>query len=644
MAPRESPSEIFKRALAHAARSLAEQPDLEVVFSGDGPSLNGNRAVLPHPPRELSGPETTRIRGLADQLALRVAHHNEATHARARPKSQEGAQVYDALEQARIEAIGANALGGVRDNLAAVLEHNIQRKGFDHLVDPAAAPMADILALIAGERMTGVAPPAPAAALVNAFREQIEAKAGPDLDRLFDTIDDQRAFSRIARTIVRDMQMGDDLSDAPDRDAEDEESADGEAEASNEGEGEGEDQSPQSATLDDSEKSHSESESAESTLTEVEEDENADPSDDELDTGEGDRPARPDLKDGGRAEPPYKIYSTRHDEVVSAEELCDAEELTRLRAYLDQQLANLSNVVARLANRLQRRLQAQQNRTWSFDLEEGLLDVARLTRVIIDPTAPLSFKIEEDTEFRDTVVTLLIDNSGSMRGRPIMVAAVCADILARTLERCGVKAEILGFTTRAWKGGASRDDWLKDGKPPSPGRLNDLRHIIYKSADHPWRRARKNLGLMMREGLLKENIDGEALMWAHQRILGRPEQRRILMVISDGAPVDDSTLSVNSGHYLERHLRKVIGEIESKSPVELIAIGIGHDVTRYYRRAVTIVDVEQLGGAITEQLASLFEEEPRAITRAAAELMKSPPTSHAAAKPPGRPVRETTPS
>jgi cobaltochelatase CobT len=630
MAQRETPTEVFKRALAHAARSLAEQPDLEVVFSGDGPSLTGHRAVLPHPPRELSGPETTRIRGLADQLALRVAHHDDSVHGRTRPKSVEGAQVYDALEQARIEAIGANALGGVRENLAAVWEHLAQRKGYDRLIDPAAAPMAEIIALMARERLTGEPPPPSAKAMVDAFRNEIEAKAGPDLDRLTGSIEDQRAFARIARAIVRDMELGDDLSDAPDQDAQDDESQDGEAEASDEGEGEGEDQSPQSATLDDSEKSHRESETAESTLTETEEDENAEPSDEELETGEGDRPARPDLKDSGKPEPAYKIYTTHHDEVISAEELCDNEELTRLRAYLDQQLAHLSNVVARLANRLQRRLLAQQNRTWTFDLEEGLLDVARLTRVIIDPTAPLSFKVEEDTEFRDTVVTLLIDNSGSMRGRPIMVAAVCADILARTLERCGVKVEILGFTTRAWKGGASRDDWLKNGKPPSPGRLNDLRHIIYKSADAPWRRARKNLGLMMREGLLKENIDGEALMWAHHRLIGRPEQRRILMVISDGAPVDDSTLSVNSGHYLERHLRKVIAEIEGKSPVELIAIGIGHDVTRYYRRAVTIVDVEQLGGAMTEQLAALFEEEPRATTKAAIDLLKSPPAAHGA--------------
>ncbi|HTX51266.1 MAG TPA: cobaltochelatase subunit CobT [Caulobacteraceae bacterium] len=645
MSQRESPTEVFKRALAHAARSLAEQPDLEVVFSGDGPSLSGHRAVLPHPPRELSGPETTRIRGLADQLALRVAHHDEATHSRARPKSIEGQQVYDALEQARIEAIGSNALGGVRDNLAAVWDYNIQRKGLDRLVDPAAPPpMADVLALMARERLTGEAPPPAARALVDSFRAEVEAKAGADLDRLTTSLENQRAFARIARAIVRDMELGDDLSDAPDQDVEDDESQDGEADASNDGEGEGEEQSPQSATLDDSEKTHRESETSESTMTEAEEDENAEPSDDELETGEGDRPARPDLKDAGRPEPAYKVYTTAHDEIVSAEELCDAEELTRLRAYLDQQLAHLSNVVARLANRLQRRLMAQQNRTWSFDLEEGLLDVSRLTRVIIDPMAPLSFKQEDDTEFRDTVVTLLIDNSGSMRGRPIMVAAVCADILARTLERCGVKVEILGFTTRAWKGGASRDDWLKNGKPPSPGRLNDLRHIIYKSADAPWRRARKNLGLMMREGLLKENIDGEALMWAHHRLVHRQEQRRILMVISDGAPVDDSTLSVNSGHYLERHLRKVIGEIETKSAVELIAIGIGHDVTRYYRRAVTIVDVEQLGGAMTEQLAELFEEEPRVVNKAALDLMKAPPSSIPPPPPRGptpfRPVRE----
>ncbi len=625
MAHRESPAETFKRALAHAARSLAEQPDLEVVFSGDGPNLTGHRAVLPHPPRELSGPETMRIRGLADQMALRVAHHNDKVHARAKPKSVEGAAVYEALEQARIEAIGANALVGVKENLGAVLEHAAQRKGLARVFDPAAAPMADIVSLMVRERLTGEPPPPSAKALVDAFRAEVEAKAGGDLDRLTGAVEDQKAFARIARSVIRDLDMGDDLSDAPDQDAEEEDDPDGEGEGSDDGEGETDD-TPQSASLDDREKSRSESEDSESDTAEAEEDPDAEASEDELDVDEGDKPARPNAKDGGRPEPAYKVFTAVHDEIIAAEELCDPEELTRLRAYLDQQLASLSNVVSRLANRLQRKLLAQQNRSWTFDLEEGILDVARLTRVIVDPTAPLSFKQEEDTEFRDTVVSLLIDNSGSMRGRPIMVAAVCADILARTLERCGVKVEILGFTTRAWKGGASRDDWLKAGKPPMPGRLNDLRHIIYKSADAPWRRARKNLGLMMREGLLKENIDGEALMWAHQRLIGRTEVRRILMVISDGAPVDDSTLSVNSGHYLERHLRRVIAEIEAKSPAELIAIGIGHDVTRYYRRAVTIVDVEQLAGVITEQLAALFEEEPRRVTRASGALLPPPPS------------------
>ncbi len=642
MSQKESPGEVFKRALAGAARSLAEQPDLEVVFSGDGPSLVGHRAILPHPPRELSGPETTRIRGLADQLALRVAHHDDGVHVKAKPRSPEGTLVYDALEQARIEAIGANALVGVRENLAAVWEHAVQRKGLNQVVDAASAPIADVVALMVRERLTGSAPPAGAKALVDSLRAEIEAKAGPDLDRLTGAIEDQKTFARIARAVVRDLSMGDDLADAPEQDGQDDESEDGEAEASSDGDGDEQSQQSDSA---DGEKARREAESAESELSEGDDDETAQ-SDDELDLTDGDRPARPNINDPGRPEPAYKIFTCEHDEIVSAEELCEPDELTRLRAYLDQQLASLSNVVSRLANRLQRKLLAQQNRAWSFDLEEGMLDVARLTRVIVDPTAPLSFKQEEETEFRDTVVGLLIDNSGSMRGRPIMVAAVCADILARTLERCAVKVEILGFTTRAWKGGAARDEWLKAGKPASPGRLNDLRHIIYKSADAPWRRARKNLGLMMREGLLKENIDGEALMWAHQRLIGRSEQRRILMVISDGAPVDDSTLSVNSGHYLERHLRRVIAEIEGKSPVELIAIGIGHDVTRYYRRAVTIVDVEQLGGAITEQLAALFEEEPRAATRASAALLAPLPSVQARpeikAKAP-RPVRETVP-
>ncbi|ALL12339.1 cobaltochelatase subunit CobT [Caulobacter henricii] len=614
----ESPTEPFKRALAHAARSLAETPDLEVVFSGDGPMLMGKRAVLPHPPRDLNSKEAARIRGLADQMALRLAHHDALAHARARPSSPDGQAAFESIEQARLEAIGANALGGVRGNLTAALEARLEKQGLTRNVamDRQSAPMAEILGLMVRERLTGDAPPEGARALVDILRADIEMKAGKDLDRLAAAIDDQAAFARVTREILRDLDLGEEMSDATESSDEDDGEQDQQDQTTDEDQGEGEGEQSEGSSPEETDTSDRESEAGDEDLVQSEQDGEPEESDESPEMGDGAKPARPDSGPAQPGEPAYKIFTNSHDEIVPAEELCDAEELTRLRAYLDQQLSALSSVVSRLANKLQRRLLAQQNRAWTFDLEEGMLDVARLTRVIIDPTAPLSFKQEEDQEFRDTVVTLLIDNSGSMRGRPIMVAAVCADILARTLERCGVKTEVLGFTTRAWKGGTSRDEWIKAGKPPAPGRLNDLRHIIYKAADSPWRRARKNLGLMMREGLLKENIDGEALMWAHQRLIGRPEARRILMVISDGAPVDDSTLSVNSGHYLERHLRQVIAEIEGKSPVELIAIGIGHDVTRYYRRAVTIVDVEQLGGVLVEQLAALFDEEPRAVKRA----------------------------
>ena len=609
----ESPVEPFKRALAHAARSLAETPDLEVVFSNEGPALYANRAVLPHPPRDLPPREAARIRGLADQMALWMAHHDKAAHARLKPGSAEAGDAFEAIERARVEAIGANALGGVRQNLAAALEASLEKKGLTRLAEGRDPPVADVLGLMVRERLTGQPPPDGAKALVERFGPDIEARAGKALDRLAAAVDDQAAFARIARSVLHDL----DMADAADEEMSQEEEP-GEDSATETGGGdddEDQDDSGETEAASDAAPARESGEqdpdaerqeSADATEAEASESHDEPP-----EMGDGERPSRPDPGAEAAREPQYKVFTDAYDEVVAPEALAEAEELTRLRAYLDQQLSNLSSVVSRLANRLQRRLLAQQNRAWTFDLEEGMLDAARLTRVIVDPTAPLSFKQEEDTEFRDTVVTLLIDNSGSMRGRPIMVAAVCADILARTLERCGVKVEILGFTTRAWKGGAAREQWIKAGKPPHPGRLNDLRHIVYKSADAPWRRARRDLGLMMKEGLLKENIDGEALLWAHQRLLGRPEQRRILMVISDGAPVDDSTLSVNTGHYLERHLRYVIGQIETLSPVELIAIGIGHDVTRYYRRAVTLVDVEQLGGAIVENLAALFEEPPR---------------------------------
>lgn len=600
-------TEPIKQAVAGALRSIAGARELEVVFSADRPSLTDERARLPEPPRQPTATDIAVLRGQADAMALRLAVHNKAVHQKLAPEGAAARSVYDAIEQARVEAIGAKRMVGVGDNITAMLEDRYHRSNFEDIRDRSDAPIEDALSLLVRERLTGRPAPHAAEKIVSLWRETIEAKAGKDLDKLAENIGDQFAFARNIRELLAHLDMADEANMEPDEgddgnqdEAEgEEESSDGEAQQS---------ANSEQARIDAMDSASDDMEEGTSEVDDA-------PSGDMPEEGE-----QSDSEEAGTARNPpqskadewraisYKAYTTRFDEVTTAEELCDTDELTRLRAYLDKQIANVQGVVARLANRLQRRLLAQQNRAWEFDLEEGILDPARLPRVIIDPFQPLSFKYEKDTDFRDTVVTLLIDNSGSMRGRPITVAATCADILARTLERCAVKVEILGFTTRAWKGGQSRDAWLQAGKPQAPGRLNDLRHIIYKSADAPWRRARRNLGLMMREGLLKENIDGEALDWAHKRLLARPEQRRILMVISDGAPVDDSTLSVNPGNYLEKHLRAIIEEIETRSPVELIAIGIGHDVTRYYERAVTIVDAEELGGAMTDKLAELFEE------------------------------------
>jgi cobaltochelatase CobT len=543
-------------------------------------------------------------------MALRLACHDATVHRRLAPDAGPGRAVFDAVEQARVEAIGSRRMEGVAGNLSAMLEDRYHRGGrYEEITDRADAPIEDAVALMVRERLTGLRPPPAARKIVELWRDDIEARAGKNLDGLLDSLENQRSFARSVRDLLSSLDMADETPfDPEDDDSEDENEAQDDEQTPSEGEAEEQSQGDR-AEIDASEEASDDieegaTESADAPSGELpEESEDAESEE----ASEASRPPSPRANE--LRGPDYKVFSPRFDEVIHAEELCEADELARLRTYLDKQLAHLQGVVGRLANRLQRRLLAQQNRAWDFDLEEGQLDPARLVRVVTDPFQPLSFKQEKDTNFRDTVVTLLLDNSGSMRGRPITVAATCADILARTLERCGVKVEILGFTTRAWKGGQSREAWLNAGKPPSPGRLNDLRHIVYKSADAPWRRARKNLGLMMREGLLKENIDGEALDWAHKRLLGRPEQRKILMVISDGAPVDDSTLSVNAGNYLERHLRWMIEDIETRSPVELLAIGIGHDVTRYYKRAVTIIDAEELGGAMTEKLAELFEED-----------------------------------
>jgi cobaltochelatase CobT len=568
----------------------------------------GGKARLPEPPRKLTRGEAAIVRGHADAMALRLACHDAAVHRRLQPTGQQARAVFEAVEQARVEAIGARRMAGVAGNLAAMIDDKFHRAKFDEVTERSEAPIEEAISLLVRERLTGQAPPPAAKKLVDLWRPLIESRAGEDLDRLEDLLEDQRQFADAVRDLLDSLDMGEDRSS----DTEDDEQEEGEEERRKQDQGEQGEQ----ADSDDLQKSSLEESqaSAEDMPDAAAEAVDAPTSDmaDDTEMGDAETPGEPQRpRQFGANEPrgpDYRAFTAKFDEIVGAEDLCEPEELDRLRGYLDKQLSNLQGVVARLANRLQRRLMAQQNRSWEFDLEEGMLDPARLSRVVVDKLHPLSFKAEKDMQFRDTVVTLLLDNSGSMRGRPITVAATCADILARTLERCGVKVEILGFTTRAWKGGQSREHWLTAGKPANPGRLNDLRHIVYKAADAPWRRARKNLGLMMREGLLKENIDGEALDWAHKRLLGRPEQRKILMMISDGAPVDDSTLSVNPGNYLERHLRWVIEEIETRSPVELIAIGIGHDVTRYYRRAVTIVDAEELGGAMTEKLAELFAE------------------------------------
>ena len=597
--------DLFRRALAGAARAIAKDAEVEVVFASDNAPASGKTARVASPGPALEPRLVAEARGAADSAALRLRHHDPRMHARLAPVDSEARQVFDALEMARVEALGARAMGGVRSNLSHLTEARVRGDAIVRARTAEEVPLSTAVALLARERLTGEAPPRAAISGLGLVAPWIEDKAAAELDALALTLDDQAAFAKLSRRLLEDLDLAaaeDAREDEPEEAGDDSEGDDGKSEDSAE---EGEEGNPAGGDVE--------------TRGEETEDQEADgESNEEMEASEEEANAGDDLSESVFASPgrrnwdlapqsDYKAFTTRFDEIVEAKELCDEEELGRLRSYLDQQMGGLQNVVTRLANRLQRRLMAQQARSWDFDQEEGLLDAARLARVVVSPGHSLSYKIERDTEFKDTIVSLLIDNSGSMRGRPIAIAAICADILARTLERCGVSTEILGFTTRGWKGGQSREAWLSAGRPVNPGRLNDLRHIVYKRADEPYRHGRRNLGLMMREGLLKENIDGEALLWAHNRLIARAEERRILMVISDGAPVDDSTASANGGSYLERHLRQVIEWIETRSTVELIAIGIGHDVTRYYTRAVTIMDAEQLAGAMVEQLAQLFE-------------------------------------
>jgi cobaltochelatase CobT len=604
----QSPLDRFRSVLTGASRALAHEPELELAFTADAPTQSGKNVRVPMPARSLPAEQVAEARGFADSFSLKLRHHDAALHAKGAPAEAIARAVFDAVETARIEALGSKGMAGVEANLGRALDMRMKSDPITRARTADEVPLSTALQLIVRERLTGQAPPDVAASGLKLVREWIETKAGADLDGLAFALDDQTSFAKLATKLLEDLELVDATAD-PTEDPEAGEEGDGEEPDESE-EGEEEDQGSSGADGEiQARAEQSEGDESDSEEGEAEQDYESDGDAQAGDDGdEGMLPVRPNrpLSDLS-PQFDYKIWTTRYDEVIEAAELCDEDELGRLRAYLDQQLTHLQGAVTKLANRLQRRLMAQQSRSWDFDQEEGLLDAARLARVVVNPTHSLSYKIEKDTEFKDTVVTLLLDNSGSMRGRPISIAAISADILARTLERVGVKTEILGFTTRAWKGGQAREDWLAQGRPGHPGRLNDLRHIVYKRADEPWRRARKSLGLMMREGLLKENIDGEALLWAHNRLVGRAEERKILMVISDGAPVDDSTLSVNNGSYLERHLRQVIAWIENRSPVELAAIGIGHDVTRYYTRAVTIMDAEQLGGTMVEQLAALFD-------------------------------------
>lgn len=601
----ESPLEQFKQVLTGTARALAHEPEIELAFTADAPTQAGKNFKVPMPGRLLPPDQVAEARGFADSFSLKLKHHNAARHAALRPSEVIAGAAFDAVENARVEALGSRNMAGIAANLGHALELKLRTDPISRAQSADEVPISTALSLIVRERLTGAPVPDAAVAGVDMLRGWIEEKAGSDLDALALALDDQGAFAALTQSMLEHLNLteGDvDPSDADEGgdDAEDSQDQDGDSDDDGEGEaGQAE--------------ARAEPQQGEGEETEADYDgediDDQDGADGEM-GDDGMQPVTPQRRNWDHLpQSDYKIWSTKYDETITATELADEEELNRLRAYLDQQLSNLQSVVTKLANRLQRRLMAQQNRSWDFDQEEGMIDAARLARIVVSPGSSLSYKVERETDFRDTVVTLLIDNSGSMRGRPISIAAISADILARTLERCGVKTEILGFTTRAWKGGQAREDWLAAGRQPMPGRLNDLRHIVYKKADEPWRHAKRNLGLMMREGLLKENIDGEALLWAHNRLIARAEDRRILMVISDGAPVDDSTLSVNHGGYLEQHLRKVIEMIETRSPVQLVAIGIGHDVTRYYKRAVTIMDVEQLGGTMIEQLAGLFDEE-----------------------------------
>lgn len=624
---KEQFSDLVKRATALTIKAIAQKKNLEVAFRATATApaplpaaasgVGSNSARMGQEPVERvilltetpDQPEQdlTLLRAEADSAALRLRYHDKNLHRRLAPTDMLARQAFDAMEQARCEAIGACHMLGTAHNIMTARDQHWRDCGYDHAKMRSDVPLPEALQALVFHQLTNLPPSVATTAALSLWQEKMQQLQDHPLAHISGLMHDQAAYAGAIKQFLRQLELPvpDDIpppddtegtmseADTPPPDPSEESGKETPTEDSGEDADTGPPQDDDQTVGQDEQQADQEQGSAEP-------DQNGETS---QRAGAGETEA---ISDDGPVTT-YRAYTRAHDEIVHAHSLAAPEELARLRQMLDRQLRHMQGLIVRLANRLQRRLMAQQTRRWEFDMEDGILDTARLARIVASPSHTLSYKVEKPLEFRDTVVTLLLDNSGSMRGRPITLAALSADILARTLERCGVKTEILGFTTRAWKGGLSRDQWIKDGKPVLPGRLNDLRHIIYKAADEPWRRARQNLGLLLREGLLKENIDGEALLWAYERLRTRPEQRRILMVISDGAPVDDATLSANPGHYLEAHLRAVIDWIEARRQVELVAIGIGHDVTRYYRRAVTISDSEELGSVMMEQLAQLFE-------------------------------------
>lgn len=610
----DNKTEDFKNATAATLRAMSEKKHMGVTFSAaETPEYqsppNAENTRLPMPPAHMDATALAVLRGTSDAKALRLKHHDRAVHLKNAPMDLTASAMFEAMEQARYEAIGMKQMKGVEQNLGKVLGEKFRRLGYEKLGGREDSNMADALHALARMTLTGEKPPKNAQVLIDLWKPYIKDKLGENgLEKLIPLMHDQKAYGKLSRDILNRLNM-----DAHDGAGEDQHE-DGEQEET--------DSDDQNNQHDDNEQNENSGDQQQ----EMSDDSDISQTPDETEIGdmgdqdigeptEGDTPSEvKSRRNDGAIDPhgdKYQIYTTQFDEIVNAEDLADPGELVRLRRLLDQQMAPTQGVISKLANRLQRKLMARQQRSWLFDQEEGYIDSAKLSRMIANPTTTLTFKREKQTDFRDTIVTLLIDNSGSMRGRPIAIAAMCTDILAQTLERCGVKVEILGFTTRAWKGGKSRDLWIEQGRPVHPGRLNDLRHIVYKNADAPLRRAHKNFGLMLKEGILKENIDGEALVWAHNRLARRPEQRKVMMVISDGAPVDDSTLSVNPSNVLERDLHTVIRWIEGLKQVELTAIGIGHDVGRYYSRAMTITDADELASALISRIESLFELDTR---------------------------------